>query len=138
MPALTWEDTYSVGFARIDDEHKVLIELINNAHSAVFEGKDKTLVAKVVADMKQYAQTHFATEEQLMDKYNYPEVASHKSQHIYFKTKSQILDSMVAGGEEAPDPLYVFQFLSQWLIDHILESDKKLGTFLSEQGDITK
>jgi len=135
MSDLKWDDSYSVGITKIDDDHQNLIKLINEAHGAVFGTDDAGKVAAVVKDMKEYALNHLGTEEKLMDQYDYPDADEHKSQHEIFRMKSQMLNSLVSGGDGAPDPLDVFQFLSLWLIDHIMKHDKKFGDFLSEQGE---
>lgn len=130
MPEMTWDDSYSVGVEQIDNEHKQLIALINEAHNAVFGDEGENDVAILISNMKEYASNHFASEEALMTKYSYPDACEHRALHEQFKIKAQILDSMVSGGDNAPNPLDVFQFLSLWLIDHILKADKKFGDFL--------
>lgn len=134
MPILSWSDSYSVGVEEIDEEHKELISLINKAEAAVnMRGDDKT-IAKVASDMAFYALTHFSNEEVLMLSNDYPDFEEHREQHKEFSDKAKLLEKSLAGGADDFKSQDVFQYLSQWLIDHIMVSDKKLGAYLNEQG----
>lgn len=133
MPILTWKDDYSVGVAQIDGEHQNLIEMINYAYDSIVEGKEQEVLADIVGDMKVYASEHFSTEEGLMRKYGYPESNEHKAVHDDFIIKAAVTDRMLANDQEA-NPTEVFKFLSEWLKNHIMVTDKKFAAFLNEQG----
>jgi hypothetical protein len=42
---LFWRAEYSVGFAEIDSQHKLLVKLINNLQEAMYEGRGKDALA---------------------------------------------------------------------------------------------
>ncbi len=72
MSILTWKKEYSVGVRIIDNEHKQLIAMINKAYKSVENMEEEKIMVELVEEMRKYAMTHFATEEKLMELYNYP------------------------------------------------------------------
>lgn len=133
MPILTWKDDYSVGVSQIDDEHMKLIRMINKAYDSVTNMKEQEVLLELVEDMKAYAAVHFATEEELMNKHNYPDLKEHKIAHDDFIIKAAMTDKLLSSDRES-DPIEVFKFLADWLKNHIMATDKKLAAFLIEQG----
>lgn len=133
MAYLTWDDSYSVRVKEIDTQHKKLVEMINNLHDAMKQGKGKDVMTKVLKDLVDYAASHFATEEKYMTKFNYPQSSLHKSEHEKFV--KQVLDfqnDFTAG--KVAITLEVMNFLKDWLVKHILGTDKKYSSFFNEHG----
>ena len=44
MPLLEWNDTFSVGFEEIDNDHKQLIGIVNRLDDAITAGKEFAVV----------------------------------------------------------------------------------------------
>jgi hemerythrin-like metal-binding protein len=127
---IVWSDDYSVGIQSIDEEHRGLILLINRFGDALFVSKSKKEVAKAFEQLLDYTVNHFRNEEELMEKYNYPEIKQHIQDH--HRLTQEVL-------ELNKDKQYVFpdniiEFLKSWLINHILEVDRRLGEFLVKKG----
>ena len=133
MPILKWDESYSVGVQVIDDEHKLLIAMINKAYDSVTNMEEDKILEELVKDMCAYAIIHFATEDSLMNKYGYPAAEVHIKMHASFAVKAEALNNMVSSGDIV-EPVKVFKFLADWLRGHILKTDKDLGVFLNEQG----
>ena len=53
-----WQDTYSVGIAQIDLQHKGLIKLINDMHSAMQAGKAKEAMGSIIDELIVYPARH--------------------------------------------------------------------------------
>jgi hemerythrin len=51
MPLLTWNDSIAIGLPSMDAQHQRWIELINNLHEAMRQGKDREAVGKTLAEM---------------------------------------------------------------------------------------
>ena len=134
MPIITWDETYSVGVERIDAEHKRLIAMINKAYDAAETMDDKAVLSDLIEDMVEYATTHFSTESDLMKQYKYPGREEHLLEHSNFTAKAVISGTAEPSDEWRVNPIKIFQFLAEWLKNHILETDKELGAFLNEQG----
>lgn len=117
-----WSDSYALGMPEIDDQHKALFVLINRLWEQIITQADSAEVMKVLEKLEQYTISHFTAEETFMRVIAYPGFDEHKAAHENFvarigKEKAGIL----AGGALTLDILH---FLKDWLVDHILVTDK--------------
>jgi hemerythrin-like metal-binding protein len=135
---LIWNDDFVTGVARIDEQHRVLVNTLNEAHARLGDNPNRDLLDDITRNLLSYAIYHFETEETLMQASDYraahPEdEARHQAEHRDFsKTvvglRNDIKDGQLVGREE------LISFLSNWLVNHILSTDKKLGAHLIEKG----
>lgn len=132
MPPFTWDDSFSVGVAKLDMQHEALIDLMNRAYTRVEEGVTDADLEQLAMEMLNYAFMHFATEEELMAAYAYPDREIHQGMHEIFKQKATEYQQEAKEGKA--DFLVMIQFLAEWLNGHIAGSDKKLGLFLNRHG----
>jgi hemerythrin-like metal-binding protein len=133
MAVFEWKDNYSVGVKHIDEQHKKLIEMINNLLQAMIMGQGKSSIERIIESMADYTVSHFKTEEDLFDKYEYPETDTHKSKHEDFVKKVIEFKAKYEKGEQRLT-VEVFEFLKDWLIQHIVGMDKNYGPFLNSKG----
>lgn len=133
MAMLAWNDRLSVNIKEIDDQHKKLVEMINNLHDAMKGGKGDAVVFGIVDQMKKYAASHFALEEKHMKAHNYPDFVKHKAEHDKFVAKVLQVEKDCKSGKCAMS-MDILNFLSTWLVDHIKGTDKKYGPYLNERG----
>jgi hemerythrin len=135
MSLIKWnEATYGVQNSTIDSQHKRLIEMINELNDAMSSRNGFEITHQILEKTLDYTYYHFQNEADLMEKFSYPEKEQHLSQHRAFKIKvatfrqrDQAHDGMV--------PRELLIYLRDWLLNHILLTDKKLGAFLLEQGE---
>ncbi|MSM40243.1 MAG: bacteriohemerythrin [Geobacter sp.] len=133
MALLTWNDSYSVKVKQLDDQHKKLIDMINQLYDAMKVGKGSEVIGPVLKSLMTYTQTHFSTEEQLMKLHGYPDYETHKNEHTQLVAQvGNIKKEMDAG--KMPLTQNVMNFLRDWLIKHIQGNDKKYGPFLNDKG----
>lgn len=134
MALIIWKEAYSVNIAEIDNQHKKLIELINNLHDAMITGKAKEEMSKILSGLVDYTLYHFATEEKIFDQYDFPGSKAHKKQHNDFIEQVAALQKKHEDGERVLT-IDVMNFLRDWLNDHIMGSDKKgYGPYLNSKG----
>ncbi|MGC9141544.1 MAG: bacteriohemerythrin [Caldimicrobium sp.] len=132
MSFMEWSEKLVTGVKECDDQHKKLVSLINELYDAMKQGKGKEVIDKALDELVKYAGYHFTTEETLMSKYGYPELAAHKREHEYFKNKiKEFLDKKAKG--EVTLSVEVMSFLKDWLLKHIMGTDKKYGPFLKQK-----
>ena len=124
MEIIQWNETLSVSNSLIDSQHKRLVSLINELHTAMKEGRGKEVLQKILDDLITYTKEHFATEEKMMQKANFPFYNQHKLEHDNLTKKAVELQSSYRSGN-APLTLDVMTFLKNWLVNHIMGSDKK-------------
>jgi hemerythrin len=130
---VTWDETYSVKVSQCDADHKKLFELINALHDAMSAGDRKSVVAQVIDELTDYATYHFATEEAMLEKTKYPQLASHRREHLIFMNEARRLQRDLAalkGGQA----LTVVVFLNDWLLNHIRQTDQRYSAHLNAGG----
>ena len=133
MTYFTWNEKYSVHIREIDEQHKKLVALINELFEAMKAGQDHEALGKVIAVLLTYAKSHFATEERLMRDYGYPEYLVHKQVHDSLSKKVLDLNAEYQAGKPVLT-VQLMNFLKDWLINHILGTDKKYSAFLNSKG----
>lgn len=124
-----------IGVPEIDDEHKRLFELIDEVDAALKTNVNSISSAMTfLNELKQYAVSHFAHEEAYMEKINDPELERQKKEHAAFIKKLNSY-SFADISEESAKTIIVelLEYLSKWLMGHILGSDILIGQFPSSE-----
>ncbi|AGW13975.1 bacteriohemerythrin [Megalodesulfovibrio gigas] len=128
-----WTPTLSTSIDSLDEEHKVLVRLINELHDAMRDNKDRHILGGILDRLKDYAVTHFEHEERHFARYNYPDAAAHIAQHQKFLGAVMDFYREFQSGR-ATVTLDLMRFLKDWLQGHIMGVDKKYGPFLKDKG----
>ena len=133
MGLITWSESYSVKVKQFDDQHKKLIDMVNELHDAMMVGKGKDILGKILDGLIKYTGTHFADEERLMKQHGFPEFEIHKKEHN--KLVMQVLDiqKQFQNGN-AVITQAVMAFLKDWLQKHIKGDDAKYGVYFNAKG----
>ena len=118
-----------INIKEIDDEHSKLFQMINEAVDMNNKLDDITGVSKsLIANLKEYAATHFAHEEAYMESINDPELPLQKKEHAAFTAKVNEFSLDESSPEAAKKSFGEFLgFLVKWLYHHILSSDMMIG-----------
>ncbi len=124
---IIWSDKYCVGVNAIDDDHRSLVILVNRFNEAFTSGSGKLEIASVFDKLLEYTVNHFQKEENIMKKYNYPEMTQHIQKHRDLTKEVMAFNK----GKQYVFPENIAEFLNSWLMNHIMETDKKLGAFLT-------
>ncbi len=128
-----WSDSYSIGLQEVDEQHRVLVGLLNELHSAIRLHHGTTKSREVLDRLAEYTRVHFTTEESLMRLLNYPGFGVHKKQHEDLIEQVVDLQHKLDGGQ-ASITFELLHFLKLWLVKHISESDKRFGEFAISRG----
>ncbi|MGO9481756.1 MAG: bacteriohemerythrin [Candidatus Kryptoniota bacterium] len=134
MALMTWSDKFSVNIKEIDEQHKKWVQMLNSLHDAMKVGKGRELVGETLAGLVDYTKVHFAAEEKLLRRYNYPFYEGHKRIHDDMVKEVELLRSKYDSGNTMVLSLEVMQFLKNWLSEHILSTDKNYGPYLNSKG----
>lgn len=130
MSYLNWNNAFVTGIEIVDQQHQRLVDMLNQLaelllNSATINQQDaKGLIDGLVS----YVAEHFSTEERLMQQF---EVDPRHSQHhvhshrdfankVSYTLEQFSKDQSLSGVE-------LLQFLSNWLIFHILGEDQKMA-----------
>lgn len=131
---IEWKEAMSVGVPELDADHKGLIDIINRLadqsdRAYVTDAVESSLVA-----LMRYAEVHFAREERVMSVCGYASDSHHLDEHRNFVTKVQKISQRF---ENDPKRLArnvneeLGQFLSDWLKDHILNTDMAYKSYVT-------
>ncbi|MCX7289508.1 bacteriohemerythrin [Janthinobacterium sp.] len=127
-----WTDELSVGIQEIDEQHKVLIDLLNELHEAIRQHHGSEASVTILGRLADYTRTHFTVEESLMRILGYPEYDAHKLHHEDLIKQMNDLQARLAGGEAITFEL--MHFLRNWLTHHIMEGDKRYTEHFLSRG----
>ncbi|MBA1445907.1 MAG: bacteriohemerythrin [Chromatiales bacterium] len=128
-----WSDSLSVGIEEIDEQHKILVNLINRMHQAIHERHGSDVVKVILAELADYTRIHFAVEESLMRILNYPGYDEHKEIHDELLGHVVELIEKVESGKTAIG-FELLHFLKTWLTKHIMEEDMQYTGFFLAAG----
>lgn len=129
-------DDCLIGIPEIDQEHRKLFEIINEAFAVLEKAPDSVsnIAEPLLADLKEYAASHFAHEEAYMEQMSDPELESQRREHAAFVHKLESFGPEALHGEKAADTFSeLLPFLVRWLYRHILSSDMMIGKMAAEE-----
>lgn len=131
---IVWNDNLVTGVVEIDEQHRILVNSINEANNRLTSNVSVEVLDKITQDLLSYALYHFETEETLMQIYNYSDTQQedlnlHMQQHRTFSSMVvSVREGLKAGHLISREELLTF--LNSWLINHILNTDKRLAAFI--------
>ncbi len=131
---MMWKDSYKIGVEEVDRQHKELFERLSNFIKVLrsdgeWEAKIPE-VKKTLNFMGDYVDEHFDSEEEYQEEIGYPEREEHKE--IHEKFKAEIADFAKRFEEEGYEKDLALEFsgkLMAWLINHVANTDQKLGDY---------
>jgi hemerythrin len=121
-----WSDSYAVGIPDIDEQHRVLFELIDSL-GAVADGREPAAdVAGTVDSLVGLAHTHLHYEETLSARRPARGYDAAIREHAEFLKKAEGFHKYV---KEAPvDALQaIVEFLKDWIVDHALLENRRFS-----------
>jgi len=133
MPLISWSDKYSIGVKILDDQHKGLIDLVNELHAAMMVGQAQSAAGPVLKKLLDYTRIHFSAEERFMSQSRYADLAEHRASHRDLTGK---VVELVTRHQKGDPTMYLpmLNFLRDWLASHIQQEVKALGPWMNEQG----
>jgi len=134
MPLMEWSEKLSVGVSQFDAEHKRLVGMVNDLFDAVSAGRGKEVLGPILDGLVSYTKTHFANEEKFMAQHGFPAFAAHKAEHDALAKQVGDIEKKFRGGATSVLSMEVMAFLKNWLVKHILGTDKGYGPFLNGKG----
>lgn len=131
---IIWKNEYSVNVKEIDDQHRIMFEIINNLIVLISSPlPNKEDVQAIIGRLVEYKVAHFATEEKYFHKFNFGGTVAHEEAHKKFDEKvkeiqAQHPDSVVAASFALVD------YLEDWLIGHLIGMDQEYKKCFNEHG----
>ncbi len=133
MAVIAWKAIYETSIVTLDNEHRELIVEINRLYEAIRDKREAEVLEGILTMLEKYTVDHFEHEEQLMSQYGYPDLEEHKKVHRdLIQTVEELKEKASSGTEDLAQQL--LKFLRYWLLEHIVEVDKKYGEHLVARG----
>lgn len=134
--AIIWRKGMSVGNNLIDHDHHFMINFINTVELVLQEPVDKEMLMEVLEQLHEYSIGHFRREESIQRKIEYPQSLHHKNSHTTLLTDLEKLRKEIeetkSTEEIAGRSEEIIFFLRNWLINHVLNEDMKLKSYLEK------
>ena len=125
MNLLQWKPEYSVGIQSMDDEHREMIDLINNTYEKLKSDADADQVEEYLGEILSTISMHFALEERIMQNAGYGELQAHKDDHeVLLDRLIDLMDDFFVDPTGGSDRLE--QSLSNWFSEHFSTFDARL------------
>ena len=131
MKDIVWGNVLSVEVDEIDEDHRKLVKIFNILNHAVMEGESPEYLAAVLEELINCTIWHFSHEERLMLKFGYQEMEEHQAEHQELIKSAKKLQQEILESDKAVADADI-EFLERWLTEHILTSDMRLGSYLSQ------
>ncbi|MBK5276100.1 MAG: hemerythrin family protein [Desulfuromonadales bacterium] len=134
MSKLIWLHDYSVQIPAIDNEHKLLVELINEFSSSLdthgaFQAK---IVTESLKKLSCCIKQHFESEERFLMFNNYPDFDAHKQEHDLLLDQIKRFEQRFKTEKKAFNEKMLL-FLKDWLVRHIILHDIKFGVYFRDK-----
>ncbi len=136
---LTWSDSFAVGHADLDSQHRALIDAINEVRAAVADTHDPDRLPRSLRALREKAWRHITGENALLrqiksgayaplhagleaQRFLQPMAASALDQHLAQHDELLArLDEIIAG-----PPAELYDSLKSWFVDHAITHDLPL------------
>ena len=128
MALFTWDSNFETGNKRIDEQHRRLVELINELGEAVSQWLEAKTQALIFQQLIDYTRYHFDAEESLMCASGIDDQSfqAHHRKHIEFIS---FIEGSAA--DVGNNPQQLLDYLVDWLVNHILQTDQEMVTSLN-------
>jgi hemerythrin-like metal-binding protein len=129
---LPWSDReFGLGITMVDADHQALFRSLNLLHRATLK-RDREGATRHFLNLLQDARSHFAAEEQLLERHRYPDLEAHCREHSRLLSESTELHMKYVTGTISA--LTLPTFLKEWLRHHIVTADRTYSAYLRSKG----
>lgn len=121
---------YQTGIEFVDQEHRVLFDIIGRAYRAsndvgTIDQYDN--IMSILDELYDYTKTHFAHEEEHMEKIHDPNLEKQQRAHRAFLDRIEDRDVGESQENQQEYLTELLDFLFGWLSNHIEKMDKQIG-----------
>ena len=133
MTFMPWSDEFRVGLDEVDEQHRWLFDATNRLHTEMNrETLDRAVITEIIEGLMDYTMNHFIMEEELFQRYGYPQAQAHKALHDKFTASIMSTLTDFESGMHIENEM--LELLKNWLIQHIMKTDTAYVPFLKEKG----
>lgn len=127
-----FENEFRLGIEEMDNEHIKLVDMLNEVHALLSEGKRDEARRYFSETLSNYVDEHFSDEEQFLERIGFPGLEAHKKIHETFKASFRELQPKIESYDEAAFRSALNDTFT-WIIVHIGKTDRKYAKFYFAQ-----
>lgn len=127
MPLVKWDPVFEVGIATIDNDHRLLVGLLNELSEAIDGAEDSTVVGSVLFALADYVRYHFIREERALKMFDDPTLTRHTAMHEAMRKKIEDLVAKFIAEPAQFDPTPLRTTMHTWIVDHVMRADRELA-----------
>jgi hemerythrin len=131
-----WKEIYSIDNANIDMEHKKLFDIAKEAFEEVEPILRLIKVRDVLSELYNYMKTHFMHEEMYMQEINYPLIKEHRILHHEIIDRINNFVKQLPTMKDAIFEKELAKIIEISLVNHIIQEDRKIITWLKSNSEI--
>ena len=133
-----WTTDLESGIDVLDAQHRRYFDLLNDFFQEAAESSSTpeaiSDLAKRFDFLRQYAVEHFSTEQEIMERAEYPDAELHEKAHLYFLNHvGELYEQLKTRGYSPELAREVNFYTIEWFIKHIRMTDMELVKFLKEE-----
>ena len=129
-----WNKNFFTGISEVDYQHFKIVNYINDLYREFVGNKNKEKLYSILTDLAEFTRIHFADEQILMKKHNYPRLDIHMKEHTdLLKQLGRYIEDIKNNRAKIDDKFLAF--LNEWLSHHILEEDMQYAPYLKDRGE---
>ncbi len=129
MRYINWSAKYELGIEEIDLQHHYFLSLIKRLSDELETTESPAYRQAMFKELSLYAHFHFVSEENMMFRAAYPQLAEHKQQHDQLIDKLNV--NKLKFEKDKTEAEGLMEFLQQWFLHHTLREDRKFADFMN-------
>jgi hemerythrin len=131
---ITLTKDMEIGVAKIDAQHRELVDRINSITSMGLKSVSKEETQKTLDLLGKYVVQHFGDEEALQKECNYPKYEWHRQIHKDFIGDFvKIKEDFAKNGPSVQFTVELNNRIVKWIVSHIKNVDVEFGKFYASQ-----
>lgn len=134
MPIMEWHEGMKVGVQLIDDDHKYLVDRVNEAFDAAAQDRGHEILGEMIRDMVAFCIYHFEHEEHLFNQTTYPEAQEHTQKHREFAQNVMDMQRKYTFGPTNDLLNELLFFLKDLMMNHAQGMDRGYVPYLLAKG----
>jgi len=131
MELFKWDNKYIVGFQEIDNQHKIIFDILNQAYDAFMKNEHEQKLDELLKRLTDYTDYHFKTEDNYFKRFPDDSIKEHLNQHELFKQKINKFKEQYIKDKKGTFYL-VIKFIKDWFVNHINSTDKNYFSKLKQ------
>ena len=125
MPLIAWTNQMNVGVKLLNNDHKMLMNLINNLHDGLVTGRTKPDLEDTFERLIAFTRLHHAHEEKFLAEAGYHDFQMHEQEHGQMVEQLLELQIQFTSTAQLGAEMEIVQQLRVWLFKHIQGADQQ-------------